>query len=82
MNEKVTPLFAHLIANLVKKDDAKQKSTKFMPNVYDNPLLDINRLNDTVQPKLEQTVNEERLIDYRKFLFPPLSVFLQRACFQ
>lgn len=58
MNDTVAPLLAH-IANQVKKNDTKQKSTKNMPSVY-----------DTVLSKVQSIVNEQRLIDYCKFSIP------------
>lgn len=68
MNNGVEP-FLEYVSNHVKKNDTKRKSTKYKPNVYENTLIEINQNNETVQPKVEQTVNKHRLIDYRKFFF-------------
>lgn len=65
MNETVTPLL-NAIVNQAKKNDAKLKSQKHMPN--GNHLLEMNQNNDQMQPKpMQQAVNEHPLVDYCKF---------------
>ena len=49
-----------------KKNDTKSKPSKYTPNVYGNHLIEINRNNDKMQPKVQPTEHEQPLIDFCK----------------
>lgn len=66
MDDKALPLLNAFASNQTKKNGSKLKSTKTISNTHGNHLNQTNRNNDLGQPAIQQTVNEQPLIDFCK----------------